>query len=347
MPYFTHLPKVPTCSLTEDVASVTPIKGTIKENTCNCGKPSEPSIGDAKNALIEDKSKVYINKWAINGGIEVKPKYEGGLHSFKICNSEDCPNCDPTCYKIEGYCESSNKYVPIKEGPLLLPKERNQCVTVRIAGKPLYRSYRIIFPCQRGTCRDSCGGDCHAKPVQNPKTGPCPSYQSTGANIGSMSFISKEYDKINDKTTFIYSVSNINLMYLRLAWEGDCRVDNYYVFKDEDGNLKLDDPSACCFRKCGNDMVKDETVLDPFLCMQGVMFISGAWKPGMYVIKMQMHGFVGETTSLPYGMVGRDNGNFVKEYGSVISPKCPEVLCEATCPLKLSQFSLFTQDCVF
>ena len=97
-------------------------------------------------------------------------------------------------------------------------------------------------------------------------------------------------------------------------------------------------------------MVKGDTESDSFLCMQGVMFISGAWmpgqwEPGMYVVEMIMHGHVEETTTLPYSMLGVENGHRLTEYGEVESQKCPQVLCETTCPLKLSHFSLHSQDC--
>jgi len=61
-----------------------------------------------------------------------------------------------------------------------------------------------------------------------------------------------------------------------------------------------------------------------------------------------MKGNIG-TTMLPYGMVGKGvNGAPTPKYGNnVLSPKCPEVLCEATCPLKLSDISFYTQECTF
>ena len=98
----------------------------------------------------------------------------------------------------------------------------------------------------------------------------------------------------------------------------------------------------------------DETVIDPLLCMQGVMLASEDWmpvddtlKPGMHIVKMVMHRNARRVTSLRYGMVGGDKGNPEKEYSKVMSPKCPHVLCEATCLLKLSKSSLHTQDCAF
>ena len=99
------VPPVPACSFTQNITSVIPIKGTIKNNTYDCPKPDEPTINDAENSLDRNPSTVFVNNWAINGGIEVKLKHKKGLHSFRICNSDDCPECCPICYKLEAYCE--------------------------------------------------------------------------------------------------------------------------------------------------------------------------------------------------------------------------------------------------
>jgi hypothetical protein len=104
IPSFNGGPTVPTCSLSKNVTSVSPVKGTIQD-VCKCNTPTDPITGDAENAIDGDSSTIYVNDYATNGGIEIKPKYQGGLSSFKVCNSDDCPECDPTCYKLEGYCE--------------------------------------------------------------------------------------------------------------------------------------------------------------------------------------------------------------------------------------------------
>lgn len=165
-----------------------PIKGTILDNICQCDEhdePSDPTVDDAGMALDEDNSTIYSNNWAINGGIEVQLKREEGLHSFKLCNSDD-----PTYCRIEGYCQFTNTHIAIQEGPLSLPVERNQCVTVRMVGKPLCSSYRITFPHQRGTSKETCTGECSARPVTDPKHGPCDGYMDDGVNnVGSMKFV--------------------------------------------------------------------------------------------------------------------------------------------------------------
>ena len=347
VPHFTGQ-KYPKCSLSKNHTSVEPVIGTIKDNACNCTKPIKPTVDDVKNAVDEDEDTIYVNNWATDGGIMVTPARREALHSFKVCNSDDCPNCDPTCYKLEGYCDFRKMWVTIQDGPLFLPTERNQCVTIRTKGKPLYTSYRLTFPCQRGTCRDSCMGQCHAAPLSNPELGPCENHVDDPAlNFGSMAFVKKNYEAITDRTVFFYSLEHIDLYYARLAWEGDCMVDYYYVYEDLNGDGKLQGNEMCCFPKCGDDFVqKDELGL----CMEGLMITSESmqWKPAKYIIAVFIIGDVG-TTMLPYGMIGKGaNGAPTPKFGSnIMSPKCPEVLCEATCPLKLSDVSLYTQECTF
>ena len=87
--------------------------------------------------------------------------------------------------------------------------------------------------------------------------------------------------------------------------------------------------------------------------MQDLMITSAgmtAWEPGKYIIKVSMMGIINETSILPYGMVGKDCETgmpSLPKYGQVESPKCPDILCEHTCPLKLSEISLLTKDCIF
>jgi len=346
VPHFTHGPKVPICSLTKDYVSAIPIIGSIQKNVCRCDEPSKPAIEDAEKALDGNDSTIYINKWAIDGGIEIQPNYNEGLHSFKVCNSIDCPECDPTCYKIEGSCDFKNStYETIQEGPLSLPVERNQCVSVRMNGKPLYKSYKITFPCQRGTCRDSCKGDCSAAPMSNPKTGPCDHYVDDGVNnIGGMMLLSKEYDSKYDRTIFSYNIDNIDLNHIRLAWKGDCLIDCYYVYKEVNGKYELQFDDKHNFRACGNNFVAREGYEDPVLCMRGLQIKTGhGYDSGSYIVKVFVRGNVGDTI-LPYGMFG-GKGKGEVEYGKVTSPMCPDVMCPATCPLKLSEISLYTQEC--
>lgn len=125
-----------------------------------------------------------------------------------------------------------------------------------------------------------------------------------------------------------------------LAWEGECKVDHYSVYHDVNGVMELENNG------CGNDFVLGGFNEVPSLCMKGLQIDSDFCKPGNnYMIKVYMIGNIEETTMLPYGMYGKVGHKFEAEYGEVISPKCPADLCKITCPLKLSEISLFTQEC--
>ena len=64
--------------------------------------------------------------------------------------------------------------------------------------------------------------------------------------------------------------SNVTPLPTIISCAEDCRVDHYYVFRDINGNMQLDDDDLCCFRKCGNDNAKGGEEKDSFLCgMQG------------------------------------------------------------------------------
>jgi len=216
-------------------------------------------------------------------------------------------------------------------------------------GKHLYSYYKITFPCQRGPCRDSYAGACHAPAQLNPSLGPCRNYVDKGNNLGSMSLITSKPSSDGQKTLFYYEVDNIQLGYMKLAWKGDCMINHYYVCK----NVKRDqldlldgpcDENSECFVKCGNDFVLDTE--DKFLCVQGLMIMGGIiWQPGKYIIKIKMFGYIKETTMLPCRMFsGREDKT---AYGEVESPVCPDMLCPATCPLKLNEITLYTEDCDF
>jgi len=126
-----------------------------------------------------------------------------------------------------------------------------------------------------------------------------------------------------------------------LSWEGQCKVDHYDVYHEVNGEMELETHG------CGNDFVLGGSNEIHSLCMQGLQIYSDFRKPpgNKYMIKVYMIGNIEETTMLPYGMYGKVGTKFQAEYGEVISPKCPADLCKVTCPLKLSEISLYTQEC--
>lgn len=327
------------CPIT-DFLSVAAVKGTRQENICDCDDPSDPVLGDALKAVDGKPRTVYENNWAIGGGIEVRLKDTKRLKSLEICNSADCIECDPTCYKLEGYCDMKGIWETIQEGDLLMPLERNECVTVQVSSIPLYSNYSITFPCQRGTCRDSCEGDCHAVPVQNPKIDSCPTSTNAGPSYGNMTLISREYQPADDRTLFSYTINNVDLIGLTMSWLGDCRIEYYYVYEDVNGNQELDSEDVCCWRQCGNDFTVEDDE-----CMDGLMiwtssFLHGS-TPGIYFLQLYVSGEPG-VTELPY--LAKKEGA-PTQGGIMESPVCPQVLCPATCPLKVSKITLYTKEC--
>ena len=59
--FFTYGPRVPTCPFTNDAVYVIPIKGTIRNNACDCPKPDVPTINDAKIALDGNQTTAFMN----------------------------------------------------------------------------------------------------------------------------------------------------------------------------------------------------------------------------------------------------------------------------------------------
>ena len=228
--YYPRGPKLPVCQITEFL-SVDVVKGSRIDTVCNCDAPPDPKAGDALKAVDNDTNSVYENYWAIGGGIELELKERKKVNGLRICNSPDCPECDPLCYKIEGYCGVKSNWEIIQEGDLRMPFERNKCATIKLTSlNTLHSKYRITFPCQRGGCRDECEGICHEKPIQNPLIESCPNPVATPP-YGSMSLISRRYENANNRTLFLYEIHNIELLRIKMSWIGDCLIDYYYAFK--------------------------------------------------------------------------------------------------------------------
>merc|ERR1712194_757974 len=194
---------------------------------------------DAVKAFGGDLSTVYANNWALGSGLEVKPTHNAPLRKMTICSTDDCPECDPTCYRIEGKC-SDNTYTPIQQGPISFTN-RHQCVDIPM-NRPFYQAYRVTFPCQRGgfeECKEEpC--TCPSAPVFQPSVPtPLPSSEET-QRAGRLKFLKMEYDEDAGFTTLIYQYKNKNydyvnpgfkdLTYAILQWEGNCCFDCYDIY---------------------------------------------------------------------------------------------------------------------
>jgi len=330
---------LPLCPI--DFETLATVNGDVTEEGCPCSTPDSPSVEDANNALDGDLNTVYVNNWAIGSGLEIKPLDLAPVRSLKVCSADDCPECDPTCYKLEGYCEEDNTYTVIQEGDIDLSIARNTCVDIPIAGHNLYTAYKITFPCIRGgflPCSVDCvNSRCQSDPLKDPTGTPCPNNLGT-QHLGRLTFMSNTYD--GQDTVIQYSYNNIeafNLDKMIYTWEGDCSFIKYDIYHDANNNGILDNDDVKCFKHCGIDWIRPEE--DPDLCMQGLLIDNATVnKDGLYFFVIRLAGNV-NMTPLTYGIFG---GGY-KEYDTVLSPVCPEEFCPVTCkdyPMKVSEVGL-------
>jgi len=343
---------LPYCPLTENGDYAVPVLGDISSEGCPCTDPSAPTYNDVMNAFDGNTTTIYANNWAMGSGIEVKPTNNAPLRKMTICSANDCPECDPTCYKVEGKCSSDSSYELIQEGPISFT-DRNQCVDVPM-GRPFYDSYRVTFPCQRGGF-DECISEpctCPSDPLYEPSMGTtCPNSEGV-QRAGRLEFVSKEYDPNTEYTTLLYQFANKNyydinaglkeLTYMILQWEGNCCFDCYDTYFDDEDEIFNPEKDDICFPECPDkNMVRSD---DPNLCMQGMKlqnpFIIGSH---LYFFVLKIKGEVQDMKMMKYGIF---SANQYKEYDYVESPVCPMTPpCSNTpqCknyPLQISELTL-------
>ena len=344
---------LPYCSLTSNHDYVVPVLGDIiNDEGCPCSDPSGPGYEDAVKAFDGDLSTVYVNNWALGSGLEVKPTHNAPLRKMTICSTDDCPECDPTCYRIEGKC-SDNTYTPIQQGPISFTN-RHQCVDIPM-NRPFYQAYRVTFPCQRGgfeECKEEpC--TCPSAPVFQPSVPtPLPNSEET-QRAGRLKFLKMEYDEDAGFTTLIYQYKNKNydyvnpgfkdLTYAILQWEGNCCFDCYDTYMDDEDEIFNPVKDEKCFPECPDKtMVRSD---DPNLNMQGIklenVYIYGSH---MYYFVLKVKGQVSSMKMLPYGIY---SGRRYKEYDVVESPVCPMTpACNSKAPecknypMKFSELTL-------
>ena len=133
------------------ITDVETIKGSIidDDGTCPCPDPDNPTKNDALKAVDGELSTVYANNYALNSGLIFYTAYPAPVHNMTICSADDCPECDPTCYKLEGYCNQMQMITTIQEGDIYFT-QRNECVTIPVTTRGLFSYYALTFPCQRG-----------------------------------------------------------------------------------------------------------------------------------------------------------------------------------------------------
>jgi len=341
---------LPFCPLSDEVDYVQPVLGQITEEGCACANPDEPNYTDVIKAIDGDTSTIYANNLAIGSGLEIKPKKNAPLRKIKICSSNDCPECDPTSYKVEGKCHDNN-YKFIQEGSISF-STRNECIDIPVSSpNKFYSAYKVTFPSIRGgfpECEvEPC--TCPSDPLFEPQASiTCPNSEDK-QRAGRLQLYSKDYQ--DGHTTLVYQFANKNyhnengdlkeLNYMILPWEGQCCFDCYDTFFDDEDEIFNPGKDEICYKECPDrTMVRTN---DPNLCMQGIKLQNDAIIGShMYFFELKIKGEV-SLKNLQYGIY---SDNQYKEYDFVQSPVCPSTsTCtkEPTCknyPLKISEMSM-------
>jgi len=153
---------------------VEPISGSSPNgaNLCPCSDPARANKEDALKAIDGDTSTDYVNNAAINSGLTVLTT-ASPLYHFTICSSSDDSTYDPTCYKLEGYCQRMQETKVIQEGSLSF-RGRNECITIELVDRSFYSFYSLTFPCQKGGFPE-CSNSVRALAVAATASCPCPS----------------------------------------------------------------------------------------------------------------------------------------------------------------------------
>jgi hypothetical protein len=141
------------------ITNVDTISGTIpdEEGTCPCPNPPKVTKDDALKAVDGQLSTVYVNNYALDSGLIFHTEYAAPLYNFTICSADTCSECDPTCYKLEGFCEEMVTLTLIQQGDLSFTG-RNECVVIPVDTRVLFNYYVLTFPCQRGGFPECSGG---------------------------------------------------------------------------------------------------------------------------------------------------------------------------------------------
>ena len=159
------------CPITLETDDITGLVGTLttEAGTCPC-TDSNPFPEEPCEYILMKKP--YVNNYPINAGFTVTPTFHYPLRKIVLCTSDADPAFDPTCFKLEGRCKGSSEFLPVHEGPLMLPRERKRCKKIHIPDQDSndrreYEEFKLTFPCLRGGFSNSgCASGCQDYPVR-------------------------------------------------------------------------------------------------------------------------------------------------------------------------------------
>lgn len=329
--------------------SLDAVVGQVSQEThlCPCTglAPNEISL-NINHAIDKSTNTDYINNYSNGSGFEVSTNLHAPIREIKVCTNQDCPECDPMSYKIEGKCDSDSTFTFIQDGNLDLSQDRQTCTNVRIVGRHEYNTYRITFPSVRGGFNLCSETLCDSTPA----SGHLGCQATQEFDYYPLQFQGHQYDPVSDKTSFAYIFGrkhDINeISHFILQWEGHCCFLYYELFRVETNFFN--GPNYDLVKNATVELVTD--VPDSDLCMNGIKLDSfdpdtgDHLMPGSHwhLFVLHLRGNVG-VTEKDYGTFG---GN-LRDYDSVESPDCSQTSYPPpTCynyPMKISEIDLLAK----
>jgi len=323
------------------------------DNLCPCDNlPAEQAVLNV-NAAVDKKTDMdYINYLPIDSGLTltVGDHINAPIRKLKVCSNQDCPECDPCAYKLEGLCGSTNTYEFIQEGPLSMPSARGECIEVPIIGRHEYSDYRITFPCLVGGF-----DDCSAGIVPQPDGHKAGCEEGCWGDFSRINYVHHGYNCHTDESYVIYSFKNqmlysyggtavANVDHFTMPYEGTCQWAGYKIMKQ----IGESDEFEEVFSAKGSDMHLFNEELDPDLCMNGAK-VSTLTPDGeqtvaedtTYQIIMYLHGKV-DWKFMEYGVIGKGSVGYMNGIRRDYNWGCKFPVCKAceSYPLKVSEVDL-------
>jgi len=307
------------------ISSAIAVSGTVidGDDVCPCTDLATDQIySGVENSIDKSTGTEYTNNYPINSGIVATAPYNHApVRKLKVCSNTACMNCDPTCYKLEGLCETpEDEWEFIQSGDLaFLNNARQTCTEINIIGRHQYSQYKITFPCIRGGWSECSGTPGSTpgpkeewKPVQGEKKPlECKDSVKKLKNM-EMTFIEMSYNSETDLTAFVYDFDNVLSHFTTDFW-GDCEFAEYeyYLVNEDNGEVVY----------TGTPVLNvDED--DPDLCIKGAEFDTGGqviYPHFHYRLAVKVKGQVSSVTGT-YGIFQTPNWAL---YGEVEVPSCP------------------------
>lgn len=331
-------------SLFDSILSLDAVSGDVRQDDqlCPCTSLAHNEISENISAAIDKTNNAdYVNNYPINSGLEVETNLNAPVRELKVCTNQDCIECDPMCYKIEGKCEGDTDFTLVQEGDLNLSEDRQTCTNLQIRGRNQFSKYRITFPCQRGGFATCAKHLCY----DTPSSGHGTCLGDPDFDYYPLHYQSHEYDPASDKTYFAYlfckeKSSNGNneaaLSHFILQWQGHCCFAYYSLYRVDTNYFSP--PSYDLLKTSDTEFSQP----DSDLCMEGVkidvdnLTNDSDW----FLVILVLRGEVA-STEMEYGTFGNPNA---REYNSIQSPDCSATAyvppsCE-NYPMKVSEVDL-------